>query len=92
MVIFAITQPVSTLFPRIPNRIMAPTLDPAIIAALSLDPKVTNIRLYGGSAFSTTAKITTRIDGEEKRYFIKIGTGNDAKAMFRGQLASILRI
>jgi hypothetical protein len=66
---------------------MAPTLDPAIITVLSLDPKVTQMGLHGGSAFSTTAKITTRVDGEEKRYFIKIGIGNHAKAMFRGQLA-----
>lgn len=61
-------------------------LDPAIIKALSLDDAVTTIASHGGSGFSSTAKITTQVDGEEKLYFVKTGTGKDAKVMFAGEL------
>ncbi len=64
---------------------MAPKLDPAIVEALSLDPAVTSIESHGGSGFSTTAKITSKVNGEEQLYFIKTGTGKDAEVMFAGE-------
>jgi hypothetical protein len=64
---------------------MAPKLDLAIVEALSLDTAVTSIASHGGSGFSSTAKITTQVDGEEKLYFIKMGSGKDAETMFAGE-------
>lgn len=64
---------------------MAPTLDPAIVRALSLDAAATSIASHGASNFSSTAKITTRVDGEEKVYFIKTGSGKTAEKMFAGE-------
>jgi protein-ribulosamine 3-kinase len=65
---------------------MAPKLDPAIIKALSLDAAVTtSISPHGASGFSSTAKLTTKVDGEEKVYFVKSGDGKDAEIMFAGK-------
>lgn len=64
---------------------MSPILDPAILKALSLDVALTSITSHGGSGFSSTAKITTKVDGEEKLYFVKTGSGKDAEIMFAGE-------
>ena len=64
---------------------MAPKLDPAIIKTLSLDVAVTSISSHGASGFSSTAKLTTQVDGEEKVYFVKSGEGKDAEIMFAGK-------
>lgn len=64
---------------------MAPQLDLAIVKALGLDIDVTSIASHGGSGFSSTAKITSQVDGEEKHYFIKTGSGKDAETMFAGE-------
>jgi len=64
---------------------MAPKLDPAIIKALSLDVAVTSISSHGSSGFSSTAKLITQVDREEKVYFVKTGNGKDAETMFTGQ-------
>ncbi|KAI9742497.1 MAG: hypothetical protein M1818_004031 [Claussenomyces sp. TS43310] len=61
---------------------MAPSIDPAIIEALALDPRVTTVANHGGSGFSTTLKITSEVNGEEKLYFVKTGNGQDAGIMF----------
>lgn len=63
---------------------MAFKLDSAIIKALSIDPAHTQIAPHGGSGFSTTAKITTEVNGEKKHFFLKTGTSPAAKVMFEG--------
>ena len=64
---------------------MAPILDPAIIGALYLDVALTSIESWGRSGFSSTFKITTKVDGEERYYFVKTGSGKGAEAMFAGK-------
>jgi protein-ribulosamine 3-kinase len=64
---------------------MAPKLDPAIIKTLSLDVAVTSISSHSASGFSSTAKLTTQVDGEEKVYFVKSGDGKNAEIMFAGK-------
>jgi len=67
---------------------MGPTVDPAILEALGLDPKASKITTHGGSGFASTFKLSTTLDGEEQNYFVKTGTGKDAEIMFRGQLCA----
>ncbi|KAA8894496.1 Fructosamine/Ketosamine-3-kinase [Sphaerosporella brunnea] len=62
-------------------------LDPAVLAALDLHPSVSaRIAPLGGSSFSSTAKISTS-DGDS--YFLKTGSGEEAKAMFAGEFTSL---
>ncbi|KAG6360342.1 hypothetical protein INS49_011400 [Diaporthe citri] len=68
---------------------MAPTVDSAILAALGLDPDTTKQASHGGSGFSSTFKISGTKDGKEVRYFVKTGTGTDAKVMFAGEHESL---
>lgn len=63
---------------------MAANVDPAILEALELDPKVTNIASHGGSGFASTFKLSSTVDGKEKNYFVKTGTGADSELMFKG--------
>ena len=65
-------------------------IDPAVYRALSLNPEKTAVSSYGGSDFSSTAKISTSLeDGSEKHYFMKSGRGRAAIAMFKGEHASL---
>lgn len=64
---------------------MAPSVDPALLEALKLDPSTTRISSHGGSGFSATFRLTTVVGGEEVSYFVKTGTGPDAEVMFRGK-------
>ncbi|KAH9898807.1 fructosamine kinase [Xylariomycetidae sp. FL2044] len=69
---------------------MSPTtVDPAIIDALGLDPKVTKIASHGGSGFASTFKLSSTVDGKDVNYFVKTGTGSDSELMFRGEHASL---
>ncbi|KAI1449521.1 fructosamine kinase [Annulohypoxylon stygium] len=68
---------------------MAANVDPAILEALELDPKVTNIASHGGSGFASTFKLSSTVDGKEKNYFVKTGTGADSELMFKGEHASL---
>lgn len=63
-------------------------VDPAIIEALGLDPANAAMHSHGGSGFASTFKITSEKDGSPVNYFVKTGTGDDAKVMFRGMLHS----
>ncbi len=63
---------------------MAPRVDPAIVEALGLDPSNTKIHTHGGSGFTSTFKLSAKIEGKEVNYFVKTGTGRDAEIMFRG--------
>ena len=65
-------------------------LDSAIARALALDRSSTSVKAHGGSGFSTTAKILSKLqDGSERAYFLKVGRGRDAEVMFRGEHASL---
>ncbi|CAK7227761.1 hypothetical protein SBRCBS47491_006678, partial [Sporothrix bragantina] len=73
-------------------------VDPALVAALGLDPATATIDSHGGSGFASTYKLT----GEKKssgsneptrvQYFVKTGSGADAATMFRGEFASLQAI
>lgn len=63
---------------------MAPSVDPAILDALGLDPATTKLDSHGGSGFSSTFKLSSLKDGHKTNYFVKTGTGRDAEIMFRG--------
>lgn len=62
-------------------------LDPAVVKLLNLDPATTTVSSAGGGGCSSasTSKITSKLDdGTEKAYFMKTGSGEDAKVMFEG--------
>ncbi|KJZ72003.1 hypothetical protein HIM_08564 [Hirsutella minnesotensis 3608] len=65
--------------------------DRAILEALGLDPENTTMTPHGGSGFSSTFKLSTTNpdDGEPRNYFVKMGSGPDSEAMFRGEHASL---
>jgi hypothetical protein len=69
--------------------IMAPSVDSAILEALSLDPAATKIGSHGGSGFASTFKISSTTDGKEKNYFVKTGSGSDSELMFKGMDLSV---
>ncbi len=76
-----------------------PPLDPAIVSALSLDPKTTQVAPHGTSGFTSTAKITststsppnTNLSAEPKTksYFLKTSQNPTARLMFEGEHASL---
>ncbi|KAK9798641.1 putative protein-ribulosamine 3-kinase [Seiridium cardinale] len=68
---------------------MAPNVDSAILTALGLDPATTNIASHGGSGFASTFKISSTVDGQDKNYFVKTGSGTDSELMFKGEHASL---
>ncbi|KIW07539.1 uncharacterized protein PV09_01500 [Verruconis gallopava] len=70
-------------------------LDAAVIELLNLNPEVTSVVSAGGGGCSSasTSKITTKdSDGKPKYFFMKTGTGKDAKIMFQGEHASLSAI
>ncbi|KAG8526316.1 uncharacterized protein KY384_000309 [Bacidia gigantensis] len=65
-------------------------LDPAIIRALSISPTNTTVASHGGSGFTSTSKITSKLpDGSEKCYFLKIANEAESELMFAGEHASL---
>lgn len=64
---------------------MPPNVDPAIIAALRLDPNTTKTTPHGGSGFASTFKLSSTVNGKDINYFVKTGTGEDAALMFQGE-------
>ncbi|OAL05655.1 Ketosamine-3-kinase [Phaeosphaeriaceae sp. SRC1lsM3a] len=70
-------------------------LDPAILKLLGLDPATTSVSSAGGGGCSSasTSKIVSKLeDGSEKAFFMKTGSGEDAKVMFEGENASLQAI
>ncbi|KFY73117.1 hypothetical protein V499_06761 [Pseudogymnoascus sp. VKM F-103] len=65
-----------------------PAMDSAIAKALSLEEPLPEMEVLGGSGFSSTYKITSKVDGETKTYFVKTG-GPSSKTMFAGEHASL---
>lgn len=59
-------------------------LDPAILAALRLDPEITTVTPYGPAGFSTKSRISTIVDGEKRRYFIKTYLKGNEASVFEG--------
>lgn len=68
---------------------MSPPVDPAILEALGLDPAQTKMTSHGGSGFASTFKLTSTVDGAQKNFFVKTGTGRNADVMFTGEHASL---
>ncbi|KFY07307.1 hypothetical protein V492_07263 [Pseudogymnoascus sp. VKM F-4246] len=65
-----------------------PAMDSAIAKALSLDEPLPEMEVLGGSGFSSTYKVTSKVNGETKTYFVKTG-GPDSKVMFAGEHESL---
>lgn len=63
---------------------MPPSIDSAILTALSLDQNHTTISSAGGSGFSSTFKLSTTKDGQPFDYFVKTSSGEGARIMFEG--------
>jgi protein-ribulosamine 3-kinase len=62
-------------------------LDPAVVKLLNLDTATTTVSSAGGGGCSSasTSKIVSKLqDGTEKAFFMKTGSGEDAKVMFEG--------
>lgn len=68
---------------------MAPSVDPAILKALGLSADETKMTSHGGSGFASTFKLSSTVDGKQKNFFVKTGTGRNAEVMFRGEHASL---
>ncbi|PHH83394.1 hypothetical protein CDD82_1623 [Ophiocordyceps australis] len=68
---------------------MPSTVDAAIIDALGLDAANTTMTAHAGSAFSSTFKLSSTLDGRPVDYFVKTGTGPASDLMFRGEHASL---
>lgn len=67
-------------------------LDPAVVKLLGLDTAATTVTSAGGGGCSSasTSKIVSKLqDGTEKAFFMKTGSGKDAKVMFKGRLTRI---
>ena len=65
---------------------MASKVDSAIIKALGLDVSATSMaRNPGCSAFSSTFKLSTTVDGKPRHFFVKTASGRDAEVMFKGK-------
>ncbi|KAH5245682.1 protein-ribulosamine 3-kinase [Parastagonospora nodorum] len=71
-------------------------LDPAVVKLLGLDTATTTtVTSAGGggcSSASTSKIVSKRQDGTEKAFFMKTGSGKDAKVMFAGENASLRAI
>lgn len=62
-------------------------LDSAVLKLLGLDATRTSVTSAGGGGCSSasTSKIVTKLeDGTDKAFFMKTGTGEEAKLMFVG--------
>ncbi|KAH0431283.1 fructosamine kinase [Colletotrichum camelliae] len=68
---------------------MAPNVDPAVIEALQLDPEQTKIASHGGSGFASSFKLTSVVDGQPTKFFVKTGSGKEAEVMFAGEHESL---
>lgn len=69
---------------------MPPTVDPAILKALSLTPSTATLDTHGSSGFASSFKLSTKLpDGTAKHFFVKIASGKDAELMFEGEHASL---
>ena len=63
------------------------SLDPAIVQALSLDTAASRVELHGSSGFTSTAKITTTINGLPKELFMKTGSSAEMFSSKVGKLS-----
>jgi protein-ribulosamine 3-kinase len=66
-------------------------LDSAVVKLLGLDSASTTVSSAGGGGCSSasTSKIVTKLeDGTQKAFFMKTGSGEDARIMFEGMYPS----
>lgn len=64
---------------------MPPSVDPAILRALSLNASTAKLCTHGGSGFASTM----RLKSDDNSYFIKTSSSKDAATMFEGEHASL---
>ncbi|GAM86431.1 hypothetical protein ANO11243_044450 [Dothideomycetidae sp. 11243] len=67
-------------------------LDPAVVRLLSLDPEKSSVASHGGGGCSAAATLKIQgvlTDGTRKLFFMKTGTGEEAKSMFEGEHESL---
>jgi protein-ribulosamine 3-kinase len=64
---------------------MAPSIDPSVLRALSLDASTTKIASHGGSDFTSTFRLTS----PDSSIFVKTCPGAAAATMFEGEHASL---
>jgi hypothetical protein len=62
-------------------------VDPSLLKALGLAPDQAKMASHGSSGFSSTFKITATLDGQQKNYFVKTGSGKSSEVMFRGSFS-----
>jgi hypothetical protein len=70
-------------------------LDPAVVQLLGLEDAATSVSSAGGGGCSSasTSKIVSKLrDGTQKTFFMKTGSGHDAKVMFEGVCTMKLRV
>ncbi|KKF94576.1 Ketosamine-3-kinase [Ceratocystis platani] len=69
---------------------MAPeAVDPAILESLGLEDSVSTLSRFGSSAFATSYRLDTEINGEPMVYFVKSASGPEAEVMFQGTGATL---
>jgi hypothetical protein len=67
-------------------------LDPGVVKLLGLDPEHTKVSSAGGGGCSSasTSRISAKLsDGTDRAFFLKTGSGDDAKVMFEGNLGCV---
>lgn len=70
---------------QLKNQIMPSTVDPAILAALSLSPHDASIQTHGYTGFASSFRITTPTTS----VFVKTSPSKSAATMFEGEHASL---
>ncbi|KAI0143021.1 fructosamine kinase [Xylariaceae sp. FL1272] len=71
---------------------MPPTVDPAIIEALGLEPASAKIGSRSGFGFASTFKLTGTTGDKEGSFFIKVAGGPEGKVMLEGEFTSLKAI
>jgi hypothetical protein len=67
-------------------------LDSGVVKLLGLDPEHTKVSSVGGGGCSSasTSRISAKLsDGTDRAFFLKTGSGDDAKVMFEGKFRHI---
>ncbi|KAF1947168.1 hypothetical protein EJ02DRAFT_334290 [Clathrospora elynae] len=70
-------------------------LDPAVVKLLGVNPDKTTVFPAGGggcSSASTSKIVSQLVNGAEKAFFMKTGSGKEAEVMFEGEHASLAAI
>lgn len=68
-----------------PEEQSSDNIDPAIFEAIPLDRAVTTIAPYGPPGFSMKARISTIMNGKNRRYFVKTFLKGNESSIFEGK-------